>query len=29
VAATELKLDARTIAKLEEPYSSKSVAGHG
>ena len=29
VAATELKLDARTIAKLEEPYSSKPVAGHG
>jgi 1-deoxyxylulose-5-phosphate synthase len=28
VAATELKLDARTIAKLEEPYSSKAVAGH-
>ena len=28
VAATELKLDARTIAKLEEPYSSKPVAGH-
>ena len=29
VAATELKLDARTIAKLEEPYTSKAVAGHG
>ena len=28
VAATELKLDARTIAKLEEPYTSKAVAGH-
>ena len=28
VAATELKLDARTIAKLEEPYHSKPVAGH-
>jgi 1-deoxyxylulose-5-phosphate synthase len=29
VAATKLKLDARTIAKLEEPYTSKAVAGHG
>jgi 1-deoxyxylulose-5-phosphate synthase len=29
IAATELKLDARTIAKLEEPYSAKPVAGHG
>jgi aryl-alcohol dehydrogenase-like predicted oxidoreductase len=29
VAATELRLDARTIAKLEEPYQSKAVAGHG
>jgi aryl-alcohol dehydrogenase-like predicted oxidoreductase len=28
VAAVELKLDARTIAKLEEPYHSKPVAGH-
>jgi aryl-alcohol dehydrogenase-like predicted oxidoreductase len=28
VAATELKLDARTIAKLEEPYHPKGVAGH-
>jgi aryl-alcohol dehydrogenase-like predicted oxidoreductase len=28
VAATELKLDARTIAKLEEPYHPKPVAGH-
>jgi aryl-alcohol dehydrogenase-like predicted oxidoreductase len=28
VAATELKLDARTIAKLEEPYQPKTVAGH-
>jgi len=28
VAATELKLDARTIAKLEEPYHAKPVAGH-
>ncbi len=28
VAATELKLDARTIAKLEEPYQPKAVAGH-
>jgi 1-deoxyxylulose-5-phosphate synthase len=28
VAATELNLDARTIAKLEEPYHSKPVAGH-
>jgi 1-deoxy-D-xylulose-5-phosphate synthase len=25
----EAGLDARTIAKLEEPYSSKAVAGHG
>ena len=29
VAATELKLDARTIARLEEPYGAKPVAGHG
>src|SRR5208282_3566610 len=28
VAAVELKLDARTIAKLEEPYQPKAVAGH-
>ena len=28
VAATELKLDARTIAKLEEPYHCKPVVGH-
>jgi aryl-alcohol dehydrogenase-like predicted oxidoreductase len=28
VAAMELKLDARTIAKLEEPYHPKAVAGH-
>jgi aryl-alcohol dehydrogenase-like predicted oxidoreductase len=28
LAATELKLDARTIAKLEEPYQPKAVAGH-
>jgi len=28
IAATELKLDARTIAKLEEPYHPKAVAGH-
>jgi aryl-alcohol dehydrogenase-like predicted oxidoreductase len=28
VAATELKLDAPTIAKLEEPYQPKAVAGH-
>ena len=28
MAALELKLDARTIAKLEEPYSAKPVAGH-
>jgi 1-deoxyxylulose-5-phosphate synthase len=28
VAALELKLDARTIAKLEEPYQPKNVAGH-
>src|SRR5215471_5983304 len=28
VAATELKLDARTIAKLEEPYHAKPVTGH-
>ncbi len=28
VAATELKLDARTIAKLEEPYQPKPVVGH-
>jgi len=28
VAAAELKLDASTIAKLEEPYRPKPVAGH-
>ena len=28
VAATELELDAPTIAKLEEPYRPKAVAGH-
>jgi len=28
VAATELKLDARTLARLEEPYHCKPVAGH-
>ena len=28
VAATESKLDARTIARLEEPYHCKPVAGH-
>ena len=28
VAATELKLDAPTIATLEEPYQPKAVAGH-
>ena len=28
VAATELKLDAPTIAKLEEPYRPKAVTGH-
>ena len=28
VAALALKLDARTIAKLEEPYHSKEVVGH-
>jgi 1-deoxyxylulose-5-phosphate synthase len=28
VAAMELKLDARTIARLEEPYHCKPVAGH-
>jgi aryl-alcohol dehydrogenase-like predicted oxidoreductase len=28
VAATELKLDARIIAKLEELYQPKAVAGH-
>jgi aryl-alcohol dehydrogenase-like predicted oxidoreductase len=28
VAAAELKLDAPTIAKLEEPYQPKAVAGH-
>ena len=27
VAATGLKLDARTIVKLEEPYHPKPVAG--
>ena len=28
IAATELKLDAPTIAKLEEPYQPKAVVGH-
>ena len=28
VAATELKLDAETLAWLEEPYRAKGVAGH-
>ncbi len=28
VAALSLKLDARTIARLEEPYQPKAVAGH-
>jgi aryl-alcohol dehydrogenase-like predicted oxidoreductase len=28
IAALSLKLDARTIAKLEEPYQPKAVAGH-
>ena len=28
VAATELRLDAQTIAKLEEPYRPKAVVGH-
>ncbi len=28
VAATELKLDAETVAWLEEPYRAKAVAGH-
>jgi aryl-alcohol dehydrogenase-like predicted oxidoreductase len=28
VAAAELRLDARTIAKLEEPYHPRPVAGH-
>ena len=28
IAATELKLDARTIAKLEEPYRPKAVTGY-
>jgi len=28
VAATEFKLDAPTIAKLEEPYRAKAVVGH-
>jgi 1-deoxyxylulose-5-phosphate synthase len=28
LAATQLKLDARTIAKLEEPYRPKPVVGH-
>ena len=28
VAALSLKLDARTIAKLEEPYQPKAVVGH-
>ena len=28
VAALALKLDARTIARLEEPYHPKEVVGH-
>jgi hypothetical protein len=28
MAALELKLDAATIAKLEEPYRPKPVTGH-
>jgi aryl-alcohol dehydrogenase-like predicted oxidoreductase len=28
VAALSLKLDARTIARLEEPYQPKAVVGH-
>ena len=28
IAALSLKLDARTIAKLEEPYQPKAVVGH-
>ncbi|HLJ70868.1 MAG TPA: aldo/keto reductase [Roseiarcus sp.] len=28
IAALSLKLDARTIAKLEEPYQAKAVVGH-
>ncbi len=28
VAATQLKLDGETIAKLEAPYRPKAVAGH-
>ena len=28
LAATELKLDAPTIARLEEPYRPKMVTGH-
>jgi 1-deoxyxylulose-5-phosphate synthase len=28
IAALSLKLDARTIAKLEEPYRPKAVVGH-
>ena len=28
VAASELKLDGRTIARLEEPYHPRPVAGH-
>jgi aryl-alcohol dehydrogenase-like predicted oxidoreductase len=27
-AAVSLKLDARTIARLEEPYHPKAVVGH-
>jgi aryl-alcohol dehydrogenase-like predicted oxidoreductase len=28
IAALSLKLDARTIARLEEPYQAKAVVGH-
>jgi aryl-alcohol dehydrogenase-like predicted oxidoreductase len=28
IAALSVKLDARTIARLEEPYQSKAVVGH-
>jgi len=28
IAALSLKLDARTIARLEEPYHPKTVVGH-
>ena len=28
IAALSLKLDARTIARLEEPYQPKAVVGH-